>query len=114
MVTAAEVGKYLEEVLRHPRKNTVTYTEVAEEFHLGAIGGVWSAHPLCQIFDELDREDASASRPFRTSAVISLAKNQPGDGFFTALREYKKLQFNNAQKESVWITELQAAQQYNW
>lgn len=122
MVTAAEVGRYLEEVLRRPRKDTVTYTEVAEKFHLGPINGMWSAHPLCQIFDELDQEDARAKRPFRTSVVISKPLNRPGEGFFTALKRYKKddnsaeknLRVNAEEKFAVWLAELRKAQEYNW
>ena len=114
MVTAAEVGRYLEEVLRRPRKDTVTYTEVAEKFHLGPINGMWSAHPLCQIFDELDQEDARARRPFRTSVVISKSLNQPGEGFFTAWQMYNEVNITAEEKLTVWLAELRKAQEYNW
>lgn len=108
------VGKFLEDILR--RKKYTTYGGVVENFNLPALNGAWSSHPLCNIFEFLDQQDATAKRPFRTSAVISEANNLPGAGFFEALARLKGIRTprNENERMEIWIKELRAAQAYHW
>lgn len=48
----------------------------------------WPSHPLCQMFDESDREDAAMGRSFRTAIVVSRKENLPGKVFFDAHARY--------------------------
>ena len=72
-------------------------------------------HPLQTAFDQLDREDAEACRPFRTSVVIAKETNMPGDGFFKSLRELKGVKANSEkQRLEVFTRELTAAMNHKW
>ena len=72
-------------------------------------------HPLARAFETLDREDAEARRPFRTSMVISNEENMPGDGYFKSLSELKGLHAKSEkQRLEAFSQELSAAMNYQW
>jgi hypothetical protein len=86
MVTTTwrDVGDYLEDRLRADGRDAVmTYGELLEVFtDLPEFNGAWLSHPLCDMFYELDVEDAAQGRPFRTALVVSKDERLPGAGFF--------------------------------
>ncbi|NCC37001.1 MAG: hypothetical protein EOM24_34080, partial [Chloroflexia bacterium] len=95
------IGQFLEGVLR--KKSFTTYGDVVAQFGLIELNVAWKAHPLCNIFEFLDKQDAQAKRPFRTSAVISVANNLPGAGCFEALARLKGIQTHNEnERTEVW------------
>jgi hypothetical protein len=97
------------------RRRTIYYSELVVEFGLPPLDGAWTSHPLSAMFDRLDREDAEANRPFRTSVVIAKELNRPGDGFFKSLFELKHVSAKSEnQKMEVFAREFQAASQYPW
>ncbi|HXM80426.1 MAG TPA: hypothetical protein VN929_00700 [Burkholderiales bacterium] len=113
--TNVDIGRFLEELAR--RKTTTTYGELAERFGFPPMEGAWSAHPLSQVFDSLDQQDAAASRPFRTSVVIRRDRNIPGDGYFESLARVKTNGISaktDRAKEKVWLDELKAAYAFRW
>ncbi|WP_295539884.1 hypothetical protein [uncultured Thiohalocapsa sp.] len=108
------VGRFLETCLKARR--TAYYAEVVKRFGLPALDGAWASHPLSEIFDVLDREDAAAPRPYRTAVVIAQDTNRPGNGFFEALQRYKNIPDPGTLegRDSVWIAELNAAYDFLW
>ncbi len=88
--TAVDIGRHLERHLQaHGGDGLIYYGDLISLFvDLPPFDGNWSAHPLCKLFDELDREDASLARPFRTALVVRRKDNLPGPGFFKALADY--------------------------
>lgn len=116
MSDANSIGKYLESVLKAKHKNTVNYSELTNKFNLPEFDGIWPAHPLCQIFEVIDQQDAIAQRPFRTSVVIGKNTNMPGPGFFEALHRLKRIPTPSKKemREALWIKELNAAYAYPW
>jgi hypothetical protein len=89
--TARDVAQYLEEHLRTFRGDSLLqYGDLITAFDdLPPLDEKWLSHPLCRIFDELDREDAALGRPFRTAIVVSKEEHLPGDGFFKVYAKYK-------------------------
>lgn len=89
--TAKVIGEYLEQQLLAKGCDAVmSYGELVKEFDdLPPLDGYWTSHPLRDMFGELDIEDASLGRPFRTAIVVSRAKGLPGDGFFKMYVEYR-------------------------
>ena len=68
----------------------MTYGELLLVFDdLPEFTGSWPAHPLCDMFGELDIEDASFDRPFRTAIVVSQDDRVPGGGFFKLYVKYR-------------------------
>lgn len=108
-----QVERYLINVINN---NQVTnYGSVANFFGLIPFNGVWDDHPLCFIFDEIDRRDALNNRPFKTSVVLNRLSGQVGNGFFIALKRYKHITCQNVDEKMVaWINELRGCYQYNW
>ncbi len=108
------VGSYLEQKLKGGK--TVTYQEIVSHFGLLPLNGLWSSHPLSNIFEVIDQQDANASRPFRTSAVVSKELNSPGDGFYDALGRLKGISIPKTKngKEVLWTRELNAAFSHKW
>ena len=109
------IGTFLESVARS--KQLVTYQEIVTKFSLLPLHGNWNSHPLSQIFETLDQEDANKKRPFRTSVVVHTDKNNmiPGNGYFEALERLKSTPCRNeAARQAAWITELNAAYSFNW
>lgn len=90
VTTATDVARHLERHLREQGcQSLLYYGDLVAEFEdLPPLNGAWSSHPLCQLFDELDREDAAMGRPFRTALVVSRKENLPGKGFFEAYAKY--------------------------
>jgi hypothetical protein len=88
--TAKDVGRYLEQRLReHGRDALITYGELVAAFDdLPALTGAWAAHPLCDIFGDLDDDDAALNRPYRTAIVVSQRNGIPGPGFFKMYAKY--------------------------
>jgi hypothetical protein len=89
--TTQDIGRYLEQQLRAKGRNAVmTYGDLLEVFNdLPDFTGAWSSHPLCDMFGELDIEDASLGRPFRTAVVVSKDDRVPGGGFFKMYVQYR-------------------------
>lgn len=110
------VGSFLEATAKS--KKVVTYQDVINtDPKLPSLDGAWSSHPLSKIFETLDQEDALKNRPFRTSVVVKKDKNNqmPGDGFFEALNRLKKISSTTAaDKQRVWVAELNAAHAFPW
>ena len=108
-----KLARFLEDKAR--RKRTIYYSELVTQFGLPPLDGAWVGHPLERAFDALDREDAKAQRPFRTSMVISKEKNMPGDGYFKALFEFKGISAKSEkQRVEAFSRELSAAMSYKW
>jgi hypothetical protein len=108
------VGATLESTAKNG--SVTNYGSIARQFNLPSLDGAWSAHPLSQIFEVLDQQDAAASRPFRTSVVVTVDTNRPGGGFFTALERLKGIADPGtpAGRDAVWAAELQAAHAHPW
>ncbi len=84
------VAEYLEAHLReHGSSKLLHYSDLTAEFEdLPSLSGAWRSHPLCRIFDELDREDADFNRPFRTAIVVNRETFQPGPGFYESYSRF--------------------------
>lgn len=109
------IGQHLETVAR--ARNCITYQNLINAFPilLPPFDGAWPAHPLSQIFEALDQDDAQNKRPFRTSVVVNKATGKPGYGYFEALERLKGIKcLNDTARDSAWITELNAAYAYPW
>ena len=110
------VGSHLENILKQRPQTTTHYGSVAQAFGLPDFDGAWASHPLSEIFEVIDQQDAVANRPFRTSVVILKNQNCPGPGFFEAMRRLKGAQdpvTENA-RERMWLSELTDAYAYPW
>ena len=116
IASAEDIGRFLEDLAR--RKATTTYGHVVERFGLPPMEGAWAAHPLSAAFEYLDRQDAAASRPFRTAVVVRKDSNVPGNGFFESIARLKENggvpASTDRAKEKVWVEELNAAYAYTW
>lgn len=83
----SKIGGYLELQARKPQSQAlVFYGALLESYDLPPFDGAWNAHPLSEIFGNLDLEDLRLNRPFRTSLVVNQRTCRPGNGFF----EYSK------------------------
>lgn len=113
-VSPNAIGALLESVAKG--KGQIHYSRIVEQFGLPSLDGAWNSHPLSQIFEVLDRQDAAAGRPFRTSVVVSIDSNRPGNGFYEALQRLKNIPDPRtpAARDIVWAREMQAAHSYNW
>lgn len=108
-----QVGSFLEQNALNNR--TVHYSDLVNHFSLPPLDGAWSSHPLSQIFEVLDQQDANQNRPFRTSVVIAKETSMPGSGFFEALDRLKNIRaVNENQKIAVFNTEITNAFAYPW
>jgi hypothetical protein len=110
------VGSHLENILKARPQRTTNYGAIAQAFGLRDFDGAWASHPLSEIFEVLDRQDAKANRPFRTSVVIGINSNAPGPGLYEAMQRLKGISdpvTKNA-REQLWISELNAAYAYPW
>ena len=110
------IGKYLEEKLKVRPYVTTTYGEIAKNFGLPDFDGNWGSHPLSQIFEVLDQQDANANRPFRTSIVTGASNNSPGPGLYEALDRLKNIKdpkTANA-REAIWLNELNNAYNHTY
>jgi len=79
--TWQDIGRrYLEQQLRAKGRDAVmTYGELLAVFpDLPEFTGSWPSHPLCDMFRELDIEDASLGRLFRTAVALSKDDRLPG------------------------------------
>lgn len=108
------IGALLESVAK--RKGQIHYSQIVEQFDLPSLDGAWSSHPLSQIFEVLDQQDAAANRPFRTSVVVLVESNRPGNGFYEALHRLKNIPDPKAPaaRDTVWAREMRAAHSYKW
>ena len=118
IVSPSIVGTYLE--AKAKLGMTIYYSELVDHFGLPPLGANFSANPLCLIFEEIDREDAHAKRPFRTSVVIAKRSDKsgemPGNGFFEALERLKGISDprNEQARKILWFSELNATHLYPW
>ena len=100
-----KLGQHLEGIAKKGRP--IYYADLVTQFNLPPLDGAWTSHPLCAAFGHLDREDAEAKRPFRTSVVIAKELNRPGDGFFKSLFELKRISAKSEnQKMEIFLREL--------
>ncbi|HOW75102.1 MAG TPA: hypothetical protein P5102_09780 [Candidatus Competibacteraceae bacterium] len=106
------IGLFLEEQAR--KRRTVYYSDIVARFGLPPMDGLWLNHPLSEIFDVLDQEDAMSNRPFRSAVVISKERNMPGNGFFEALERLRGIQTSNEQRLEAFTRELEATFGYPW
>lgn len=108
-----KLARFLED--RAKRKRTVYYSELVTQFGLPPLEGGWMGHPLERAFDALDKEDAAANRPFRTSMVISKDNNIPGNGYFKSLFDLKGISAKSEkQRIAAFSQELTAAMNHKW
>lgn len=102
------IATFLENTAK--KQQVVYYGDLAAMFHMPPIHG-WNSHPLRQIFDQLDQEDANLNRPFRTVVVWSKDGTRlgPGSGFYEALEKYRHVPNTPATRDRVFAAELTAA-----
>jgi len=86
----------------------IFYNELASNLGFPPVDQFWASHPLCRIFDELDREDVEQSRPIRTALVVSKHRGVPGEGFFKTLALLRGSTPANKlpQQRQLWSKEL--------
>jgi hypothetical protein len=86
----------------------IYYSDLAARFGLPPMDGAWAAHPLCDVFGQLDQFDETNKRPYRTSLVIGKEANMPGQGFFDTLSGLRgtDLPKSEDQKYAVWLNEV--------
>ncbi|WP_157198052.1 hypothetical protein [Methylomonas sp. DH-1] len=110
------VGSHLERILKARPQRTTNYGAIAQAFSLPDFDGAWSSHPLSEIFEVLDQQDANARRPFRTSVVTGKVSNAPGPGFYEAMQRLKGIPdpVTQSAREQLWISELNEAYAYPW
>jgi len=79
--SARDVGLFLEAQAK--QRAPIPYSDVIRTFRdLPPLGPHWKSHPLCSFFGELDLEDHSKQRPFRTALVFAKETGRPGQGIF--------------------------------
>ncbi|MCX6952692.1 MAG: hypothetical protein NTV51_11090 [Verrucomicrobia bacterium] len=112
---AQKVAEYLESRIRKSGINAVTYyNPLASHFGMPPVTEAWQIHPLCGIFEELDLDDHSHGRPFRTAVVINEQKKYPGNGFFKMVKKLRfpeKVRFTESEMMSIYSQELVALEQ---
>lgn len=108
------IGLYLESVAKS--RGLTSYGELVRKFDLPQLDGAWAAHPLAEIFELIDQQDALAERPFRTSVVVSQTTKVPGAGFYEALERLKGIPDPRSPdaRFDLWIIEINAAHAYAW
>ena len=105
--TERDVAEFLEGKARIG--DPIHYIDVVNRFpDLGHLTSYWSGHPLSAIFGHLDDEDETLKRPYRTALVISTEHRMPGQGFFDTMAALRKMTILKADKEELWIRELNA------
>jgi hypothetical protein len=108
---ASKVARYLESRAKKRGLNGVVYyNKLASDLDLPPVTDAWLSHPLSGIFDELDNEDHTMNRPFRTALVITEKTKFPGDGFWAMalrLRFPKKTKLSENEKMTFYTIELQ-------
>jgi len=112
MPTIQQVIDYLVEQAR--ANKPVTYSQLCHHFGIPAPQGDFANHPLRDIFDTIDQEDARQNRPFLTTLVYAANLNMPGQGYFGAQANYagKNVPNNNEGKLKFWAEELAALDRY--
>ncbi|HEY5041458.1 MAG TPA: hypothetical protein VIK53_05590 [Verrucomicrobiae bacterium] len=104
------IGDFLAEQARLPRDDApIFYNDLASKFGLPPVDKFWATHPLCQIFDSIDREGATNNRPFRTALVISRERGIPGQGFFNTLQELRGTKYvlkDEFEQRRIWQKEF--------
>jgi hypothetical protein len=109
--TAKDIGAFLEEQAR--KGEPITYgRQVVEHFpDLPPLTDAWLAHPLCDMFGQLDAKDHAAGLPFLTAFVYGKQASMPGDGFFKTILNYRKKKIGPNQRMTYWLTEVQAVKE---
>jgi hypothetical protein len=80
------VARFLEDRARLGRNRApIFYNDLASTLDFPPVDQFWASHPLCRIFDDLDREDVAQRRPIRTALVVSKQRGLPGEGFYKTL-----------------------------
>ena len=109
-VGSKQVGSFLEERARRLGGNaSICYGELAAQLSLPAVTDAWFTHPLCNIFEQMDVEDAKLGRPLRTVLVFSRERNMPGEGFFKTylqLHPHVRPPKTGPEKMKLYIDEL--------
>ncbi len=103
--TYKEVGAYLESVARTGKY--INYVDLLREFpDLPTNLFPFPQNPLSLMFEELDREDNTAKRAFRTSLVVSKEHGIPGDGYFKMLERMRGQAVAKSDRLAVWLHEF--------
>ena len=111
MTTTRDLAEFLEEQAR--QSEPITYSDVIVNFpDLPPLTEAWLSHPLCSIFGELDREDFTNNRPFRTALVFGKESGLPGNGFFQMLERYRGRKLRKDEHLTVWLAELDAIKKF--
>src|SRR5437763_8153561 len=63
----------------------IFYNDLASTLGFPPVDQFWTSHPLCRIFDDLDRDDVAHRRPIRTALVVSKERKLAGEGFYKTL-----------------------------
>ena len=87
----------------------IFYNDLTLQLDLPPVDQYWMSHPLCKVFDLLDREDVGANRPLRTALVISKERNLPGEGFFKTmalLRNHRNPAKDSIAQMKLWADEV--------
>lgn len=96
-------------------KNLITYKELAHKLNISSNFTPWNQHPFCDIFDQLDQEDARMSRPMITSLAVNSKKTGPGGGYFRALELYTGIKSLNTESKLInWASQVKAVYEYDW
>lgn len=113
MDKVAQIEQFLINVISNNK--ITTYGYVSNLFGFQPFNGDWSEHPLCMIFDQIDRMDALNNRPFKTAVVLNHSSGYVGQGFFKALQRYKYITcVNSDAKLAAWCKEIKGCYAYNW
>ncbi len=111
-----QVGALLEELVRKLGGNAyIYYGDLAAQLSLPPITDAWFTHPLCNIFEQMDVEDANLGRPLRTVLVISRERKMPGEGFFKTylqLHPHVRPPKTDLEKMKLYIDELNRVSSY--
>lgn len=112
MTIVTEIGTVLAETAK--KHKTINYSTLCNMFALPPMDGLWNGHPLSEIIEQVDLEDAQKNRPFRSSVLVTKEHHKPGQGLFEALERMKGIKNVKKEHEKIWMDELAAAYAYKW
>ena len=105
MFTTRDIALHLETAAAE--KRLVTYSELAKAFPpMSKTFVPWPAHPLCEIFEQLDQEDSRNNLPFRTAIVVNAKTKMPGPGFFGMYKRLRRKSLIQSEQHIYWSGEV--------
>jgi hypothetical protein len=108
--TAKDVGAFLEEQAR--KGEPITYGQVVEHFpDLPPLTDAWLAHPLCDMFGQLDAKDHAARLPISDRVFIWKAGFDAWRWLLQTILNYRKKKISPNQRMTYWLAEVQAAKE---